>query len=49
MKSKCYYDLVKGDLRDEYETSCGSEMCKQDLENIVPTFCPYCGEEICIN
>tara|TARA_R110000823_G_C15619131_1_gene467384 strand:- start:234 stop:383 length:150 start_codon:yes stop_codon:yes gene_type:complete len=48
MKSKCHYDLLEKDLINEYQTSCGRQMDEEDLKNICPNFCPYCGEEVII-
>ena len=45
--TKCYYDLSKDSKA--YETSCGNEISLINLDNINPNYCPYCGEEICIN
>ena len=44
-KTKCYYD----EYEDYLESSCGNQIDKCDFENICPTFCPFCGEEISVN
>ena len=45
--NKCYYDLITENVvRDEYETTCGNSILKEDVENICPIYCLYCGDEI---
>ena len=31
---------------DYYETDCSNQMEEEDMENISPVYCPYCGCKI---
>lgn len=31
---------------DYYETGCQHSIEEYDYDNIVPTYCPYCGDKI---
>ena len=42
--SKCWW--IPYEDGDYYETECSNSIEKEDMDNICPTYCPWCGEEI---